>query len=238
MNLTVASLLIASVPLTSAMAQKHKAPAKAPSEVEITSEPNHHLVLQNSYVRVFQVEAPPHASTLMHRHRHDYIFVTLGTTEISNEVPGKAPARMKLQDGETRFVPGNFAHVVRNLSDTPFRNVTIELLRAQKADPAEQDDDRSLHVLHGGTQDVLFVKDGVRVSEVELQTAGVEPKHHHAWPRLVVAITDLTFRNDQVGKPPSNIEMKSGDVKWLDGGMTHTITNVGPKDAKFVMLEF
>jgi quercetin dioxygenase-like cupin family protein len=238
MNLTVASLLIACVPLTSAMAQKHKAPAKAPSEVEITSEPNHHLVLQNSYVRVFQVEAAPHASTLMHRHRHDYIFVTLGTTEISNEVRGKAPATMKLQDGETRFVPGNFAHVVRNLSDTPFRNVTIELLRAPKTDAAPQDDDRSLHVLHGGTQEVVFVKDGVRASEVELQTAGVAPKHHHAAPRLIVAVSDLVLRNDQVGKSASNIEMKAGDVKWLEGGITDTLTNVGPKEAKFVMLEF
>ena len=235
MNVTVASLLIACLLVT---AQKHKAPAKTPSEVEITSEPNHHLAFQNSYVRVFQVEAPPHASTLMHRHRHDYIFVTLGTSEISNEVPGKAPVTQKLQDGETRFVPGNFAHIVRNLADSPFRNVTIELLRAQKADEAKPEDERSLHVLRGGTEEVLFVKDGVRVSEVELQTAGVEPKHHHAGPRLVVAVTDLTFRNDEVGKPPSNIEMKSGDVKWLEGGMTHTITNVGEKGAKFVMLEF
>jgi quercetin dioxygenase-like cupin family protein len=238
MNLTAASLLVACVVTTSASAQKHKTPAKAPSEVEITSEPSHHLAFENSYVRVFAVEAAPHAATLMHRHRHDYIFVTLGTAEVSNEVQGKAPVTLKLQDGETRFVPGNFAHVARNLADTPFRNVTIELLRGHGADSAQQEDDRSLQVLHGGTQEVLFVKDGVRASEVELQTAGVVPKHHHPGPRLVVAVTDLTFRNDQVGKPPSNIEMKSGEVKWLEGGMTHTMTNVGPKEAKFVMLEF
>jgi len=223
---------------TLAAAQKQKAPTKTPSEVEITSEPNHHLSLQNSYVRVFQVEAAPHAATLMHRHRHDYIFVTLGTAEVSNEVQGKPPVTLKLQDGETRFVPGNFAHIARNLSDTPFRNVTIELLRTQKTDAAKQDDDRSLQVLHGGTQDVLFVKDGTRVSEVELQTAGVVPKHRDAGPRLVVAVSDLVLRNDEVGKPPANIEMKSGDVKWLEGGMTHTLTNVGPKQAKFIMLEF
>jgi quercetin dioxygenase-like cupin family protein len=235
----IASFLMACAIAAPAVAQKHKPAVKAPSELKITSEPNHHLVLQNSYVRVFQVEASPHASTLMHRHCHDYIFVTLGSAEISNEVAGKPPVTLKLQDGETRFVPGNFAHIVRNLSDNPFRNVTIELLRSQKSDQSSQPgEDRSLQVLHGGTEEVLFVKDGVRVSEVELQTAGVEPKHHHAGPRLVVAVSDLTFRNDEVGKPSSNIEMKSGDVKWLEGGMTHTITNVGPTGAKFVMLEF
>lgn len=226
--------------LIPATAQKNKTRAQPPTEVEITSEPNHHLVFQNAYVRVFQVEVGPHSATLMHRHGHDYIFVTLGDSEISNEVEGKPPLTVKLQDGETRFAPGNFVHIARNLANTPFRNVTIELLRDEKAEssPSKWEQDRGLQVLHGGTQQVLFVKDGVRVSEVELQTAGVLPKHHHAGPRLVVAVTDLVFRDDVVGKPASNIEMKSGDVKWLDGGTIHTVTNVGAKQAKFVELEF
>jgi len=101
--------------------------AAAP-EVEITAEPSHHLALENEHVRVFQVEVAPHAATLMHRHRHDYLFVTLGDSHVSNELAGKAPVDLKLSDGETRFTPGNFAHVARNLSDQPFRNVTIELM--------------------------------------------------------------------------------------------------------------
>jgi len=212
------------------------------SEVEITSEPSHHLALENKYVRVFQVEITPRRASLLHRHRHDYIFVTLGPSEVSNEVVGKPPVTLKLQDGETRFAPGNFAHVARNLSNAPFRNVTIELLQDDKAHtapaPAKWDDDRGLHVLHGGTQDVLFVKDGARVSEVELQIAGVLPKHRHSGPHLVVALTDLEFRNDVVGKPPTNVELKAGDVKWVEGGFTHTITNVGRGNAKFVTVEF
>jgi len=217
-----------------------KKQAKPPAEVEITSEPSHHLALQNSYVRVFQVEAASHTATLLHRHRHDYVFVTLGASEISNEVEGKSPVTLKLQDGETRFTPGNFAHIVRNLANTPFRNVTIELLQDDKASSSRSkwDADRGLQVLHGGTQEILFVKDGVRVSEVELQIAGVLPKHHHGGPQLVVAVSDLLFRDDVVGKPASNIEMRSGDVKWVEGGFTHTITNVGKQGAKLVTLEF
>jgi quercetin dioxygenase-like cupin family protein len=79
--------------------------AAAP-EVEITSEPSHHVALENKYLRVFQVEVAPHAATLMHRHRHDYVFVTLGDSHVSNEVDGKAPVELKLADGDTRFVPG------------------------------------------------------------------------------------------------------------------------------------
>jgi quercetin dioxygenase-like cupin family protein len=216
--------------------------AQAPAaEVEITSEPSHHLALQNQYVRVFQVEVAAKAATLMHRHRHDYVFVTLGAAEISNEVAGKPPVTLKLQDGEVRAADGNFAHIARNLGSTPFRNVTIELLQDEKAHttaPPAWDDDRSLQVLHGGTQQILFVKDGIRVSEIDLQVAGSVPRHHHAHPHLVVAVTDCILRNDVAGKGASNVEMKSGDIKWIEAGVTHSLTNVGTGNAKFVTLEF
>jgi len=55
----------------------------------------------------------------MHRHRHDYVFVTLGDAYVSNEVEGKPRADLKLTDGDTRFVAGNIAHVAKNLSDQP-----------------------------------------------------------------------------------------------------------------------
>jgi quercetin dioxygenase-like cupin family protein len=119
--------------------------------------------------------------------------------------------------------------------------VTIEFLQDEKAHRSvlpRWDEDRGLHVLHGGTREILFVQDGIRVSEVELQIAGVLPRHHHSGPELVIAITDLLFRSDVVGKGASNIEMKAGDVKWEEGGFTHTITNVGRQEAKFVTLEF
>ena len=214
---------------------------QAPQEVEITSEPSHHLALENSYVRVFQVEVAPHSATLMHRHRHDYMFVTLGASEISNEVEGQPPVRLKLPDGETRFLPGNFAHIARNLSNDPFRNVTIEFLQDKKprtSPPHKWNEERGLRVLHGGTEDILFAKDGVRASAVDLQVAGVEPQHRHAWPQLLVAVTDLDLRNDIPGKPFSNLEMKSGDVKWFGSEFTHTVTNVGREGAKFVIVEF
>src|SRR5579863_899339 len=157
--------------------------AKTPTEVEITSEPSHHLVLQNRYVRVFQVEVAPGSATLLHRHRHDYVFVSLGSSEISNEVQGKSPVTLKLQAGETRFTPGDFAHIARNLAVTPFRAVAVEFLQdenEQKTAQQKWTEDRGLHVLQGGTEDILFVKDGVRVSQVDLQIAGSVPKHRHA----------------------------------------------------------
>jgi beta-alanine degradation protein BauB len=213
----------------------------APSEVEITSEPSHHLALDNQYVRVFQVEVPPHGATLMHRHRHDYVFVTLGATEVENDVAGRPPVTLRLQDGEAHFAPGNFAHIAKNLSDQSFRNVTIEFMKdeeAHKAPAPKWDEERALHVLNGGTQDIMFVNDGVRVSEIQLQPGGVLPSHHHTGPHLLVAVSDLEIRSDVEGQGPMPGHFKSGDIKWLPGGYTHTLTNVGKDPAKFVTLEF
>ena len=215
--------------------------AQQTSEVEITAEPRHHLALENEYVRVFQVEVAPHDATLMHIHHHDYVYVTLGAADLSNEVKGEPPAAVKLQDGEVRFRAGNFAHIARNLSDKPFRNVTIELLQddaAHKNPPAKWDEERGLHVFTGGTQDIIFVQDGVRVSEIELQPGATVPSHHHSGPHLMVAVTDLEIRSDVEGQGPMPGHFKSGDVKWLPGGYTHTLTNTGKQEAKFVTLEF
>ena len=219
--------------------------AQAAQEVEITAEPHHHLVLANDQVRVFNVEVTPHSETLMHWHRHDYIYVTLGFSEVVNAVKGKDPVTVKLQDGQTGFLPGGFAHMARNLSAQAFRNVTIELLQDDKLrhspahwDPAHPEEDRGLEILNGGTKEILFVKDGVRVSEFELQPGAVIPLHQHAGPHLVVALTDYELRSAVEGKGFDIVTMKRGESQWAAGGYSHILTNTGHHPAKFITLEF
>jgi len=213
-------------------------------EVEITAEPHHHLTFENKSVRVFNVEVDPNTETQMHWHRHDYFSVNLGNTEISNAVKDKPPVTVKFTDGDTRFASASFAHVVRDLSPQPFRNVTIEILddESLRHSTAKWDEDRGLAVLNNGTKQILFVKDAIRATEFELQPGGVIPKHHHAAPVLVVAITDLALEETIEGQPltpahPAS-HMKSGDSRWLPGNLTHTVTNPSPHPAKFVTLEF
>jgi len=214
--------------------------AQTTNEVELTSEPSHHLALENEYIRVFKVEVAPHASTLMHHHRHDYVFVTLGDAHVSNEVEGKPPVELKLTDGDARFVAGNFAHVARNLSDQPFRNVTIELMQDERRrqTPSHWLEENGEKTFPGGRRKILFVKDGVRVSEVNLEPGAVVPSHHHDGPHLLVAVTDVDIRSDVEGKGPMPGNFKTGDIKWLPGGYTHTMTNVGKSPARFVTVEF
>ncbi len=216
-----------------------------PAPVEITAEPGHHLALDNEYVRVFKVEVGPSASTLLHQHRHDYIYVTLGISQVENDVAGKSPIKVNLQDAETHFVPGGFAHVAKNLSDQPFRNVTIELMQDEKARQSPPpkwgengDEERGLDILNGGTNHILFVNDGVRVSQLDLQPGGILPKHHHTGPHLIVAVSDLDLRSDIEGNAPGQIQLKSGGIIWANGNTTHALTNIGKQDAKLITIEF
>jgi mannose-6-phosphate isomerase-like protein (cupin superfamily) len=225
-------------------------PAQTP-EVEITAEPHHHQIFANAQVRVFNVEVPPYSDTLMHWHRHDYIYVTLGDSQVVNAVKGKDPVTVSLHDGDTFFLPAPFAHVARNLSDKPFRNVTIELLQDEKLrhapphwDPAHPEADRGLDILHGGTRQILWVHDAVRASEFELQPNAALPADAHSHPLLLIALTDLDLylnephRHDahQPAVPASHFH--TGDSRWLPAGLHHPITNAGKQSAKFITLEF
>ncbi len=219
--------------------------AQAAQEVEITGEAHHRLVLANDQVRIFDVEIPPHEQTKMHWHRHDYVYITLGSTQVVNTVKGKDPVTVEMRDGQTGFLSGGFAHIARNLSSLPYRNVTVEFLQDDKLrqapahwDPAHPEDERGLEILNGGTKEILFVKDGVRVSEYELQPGGVIRRHRHVGPHVVVAVSDYELRSDVEGKKSSTIAMKRGDSQWIAGGYSHTVTNSGHLPARFVTLEF
>ena len=108
-------------------------PSAPAGAVPISGEHHHHLVLGNRYVCVWEVEVPPRQRTLLHEHDNSYAYIVLGDADITNAVTGKAPAKLQLPDTTVNYSPGPLAHVVTNDADTPFRNITIELLQPQGA---------------------------------------------------------------------------------------------------------
>jgi quercetin dioxygenase-like cupin family protein len=113
------------------------------AEVPVENEPHHHLVFENEYVRVFKVEVPPHQETLVHRHKRDYVVVTIGDATVTNAVVGKEPRKWNFKDGDVTFLEAtgekSFAHKAVNESDRPFRNFTIEMKHASKAEKKDGD---------------------------------------------------------------------------------------------------
>src|SRR5713226_1083618 len=80
--------------------------AQAPVAVPIPKEPHHHLVLENSYVRVFRVSVPGHDATLLHQHDVPYLYVSLGPADVINAVQGKPEAHLTMADGQIGYSRG------------------------------------------------------------------------------------------------------------------------------------
>jgi quercetin dioxygenase-like cupin family protein len=204
--------------------------------VEITSEPSHHLVLENEYVRVFDVTVAPKQSTLIHRHNYDYLFVTLGDSDLINARVGEKPVPLQLKDGDVRFTPGHFAHAAINNADRPFHNITIKLLK-----PTTNEQECMVNCSRDPVGAETFTQRLYLSDQWSVSLVTLAPKAHldflgHRLPQLVVPVSNLQF-SAQPGTD-SPIKRSPGQIDWLPAGVMHPLYNNGPQTARFVVLEF
>jgi hypothetical protein len=94
-------------------------------------EPHHHLVYEDSTIRVLRVRVPPHDTTLLHEHDPDYFWVALGPSTLVNVRPGSPDGTVTSLDLAVHYSFGKFAHIARNPGNAPFDNITVELLEPQ-----------------------------------------------------------------------------------------------------------
>jgi quercetin dioxygenase-like cupin family protein len=216
--------------------------AQQQQSVEITSEPSHHLVFQNEFVRVFNVTVAPKATTLVHRHRPDYVFVTLGDSDVVSVRPGEQPVSLRLKDGEVRFTPGNFAHAAINESDRPFHNITIEMLKPSTSvktcsescaagDPCPQSADARCT-----STEKRISADQWTISMVTIP-AHATLESHLSGPALLIAVSDLDLSR-QSADATGSFQRPSGGLDWIPGGLKEKISNHASSPARFVSLEF
>jgi quercetin dioxygenase-like cupin family protein len=211
--------------------------------VEITSEPHHHLVLENKYVRAFAVSVAPKESSLVHRHGHDYLSVSLGDAQIINARAGAAPVAANFKDGDVRFSAAPVVHAVTDTGDAPFRNITIELLgttTGQRACtescsvpvPCESADKAACVSVV-----TLMSADQWSVTLVTLPPGARYAQHAHAGSFLLVPLTDGDLKTKTQDGAETAMQIKAGAITW-NNPVVHTITNAGTKAARSVVVEF
>lgn len=197
--------------------------------VPITQEPVHHLVLENEYTRVFYVEVPVGEQTLVHEHKNDYVFVTLGDSDVENVPQGKDPVRLQLKDGEVRYVKAPLVHRAKNLATTPFRNVTIEIL---KAGDAGEEKRANLRIAASTVERISNKK--VTVVAYRAKAHGSIDSDATTLPSLFVADSDLEITARKAGRAT----LHSGDVKWLAVGTSFSVRGVGAQPLRFAVLAY
>ena len=53
-----------------------------------------------------------------------------------------------------------------------------------------------------------------------------------------VAVSDIDLESTVEGQPAKHIQLKSGEVAWVEAGLTHAVMNAGHQNARYVALEF
>ncbi len=202
-------------------------------------EPHHHLKIENEYVRAYYVEVPPHQATQLHQHDHDYIYVSLGTADVVNAILNKPEIHLQLKDGETHFTRGGFAHIARNLADTPFRNITIELLKSQGD-------------AHNLCAQVMMSDPPGRCDKLVEPEVALEPQFDTAGCRLevwkvsprtdvtlyankkahLIVVLDSEIRVAEKGKPLKTLH--EGEMIWTDAATDAQLTNEKSKTGSFL----
>ncbi len=190
------------------------------SPVPVASEPRHHLKFENEYVRVFDVVVPPGDRTLFHTHSNDYAFVGIGPATLKAEVMGAAPTDLILKDGEARFTKGPITHRVTNIAGTPFRNITIEVLKSPGPAGAAAPDNSPGH-------SVVLDNDRIRIERLILEPGQSTNTHTHNLSALSVFLTRAKVRIESPGAKPQTIEYIPGDFRWRAAPVTHSIKNIG-----------
>jgi hypothetical protein len=225
--------------------------AQAPEipAAKLPGEPHHHLRIDNEFLRAYYVEVAPHDETQLHQHEHDYIYVSLGPADVVNAVFNKPEVQLVLKDGATRFTPGGFAHVARNLSDLPFRNITIELLKAS-GEPrnlcaqivpnlASVGCDKTTATARGGhgfSIEPQMETDTMRLTLVRLdpetEGAGVALEANS----LLVPLDGSEVQIQVQGEPPKML--RGGELAWIGKNMSGGVWNPGKNPARYLQLTF
>jgi hypothetical protein len=230
--------------------------AQAPVAVPIANEPHHHLVLENSYVRIFRVSIPAHDATLLHQHDVPYIYVSLGPADVINAVQGKPETRIVMTDGQVGYSRGDFAHIARTDAGSSFNNVTIELLHPQgepknlcdkvvdgpvltctgevKGVPA----DSPLRVLPklGIGPRRSFETREIAVASYSLSLVGTYNEDSKS-PRLIVAEDGPQLHVEIVGESAKSFS--NGETVWLEAGKEwKIILPRQDKPTRFLMIRF
>jgi len=240
--LLVSSIVQAQSAATLVLVAPQASTSPVAGAVPISEEHHHHLVFENSFTKVWEVEVPAHESTLMHQHDNDYVYLVLGDADITNAVAGKAPVKLHLADTTVNFSRGPFAHIAKIDGDVAFRNVTIELLRPPQGEPNKSyaSLDAALGSAAGKEASIAKGITLLETNEVRVFAAGIARGKVWSPPAGHDHLVVLPDRmHDSSAPKEANAPMfPAGMVSWVPSGGHWSVRNDSPEQMKVLVLEF
>ncbi len=237
-NAWLAALLILPLPLV----------AQTPSIIMMAEEPHHHLALHNEYVNVYNAEAAPGDSLLLHRHVHDGVAIAIGDQEVTIGIPGKPDVHTKISDGQVRLQASGYVHSTHNDSKSAYHTIAVELVQPQTGEH-----NLCAAVLAGKPLNCPGAAANASPSkridlpqfasnQTRVQTVRVLPHQNtnianSAQSELLVALDPASI-SPASGSGPDE-QVRPGECLWFDkGAPARTFKNGSNKEVRFVELMF
>jgi hypothetical protein len=213
--------------------------AQSTSCRDAAEESHHRVLLESRGMRVLLLELPRIASTDSFCYRNPYVYIVLSEGRSSITAEGKGTFSRDSSGSETQLVYEPQKQVIRNESGRTFREVIVELPHVELYDPLRDSLTSDMFPSDLGTVKptwtVSFTRGGVKFSKVQL--AAGDTLSLSGGRNLLVALTDLSFRNTQGGVLES-LDVQAQEVSTLSSGTGSRVTNDSRGPARFILIEY
>jgi uncharacterized Zn-binding protein involved in type VI secretion len=239
MSASVVGLALILLPSWPALAQDAAA-------ITMDQEPHHHLILQNDYVKAFNVEVSSGDSIVLHRHDQDTVAIAIGDQLVTVGIPGKPDVHQKNADAQVRLQRSGYVHSTRVDGDTPYHTVAVELMK-----PQTNFHNVCREVLSGqplNCPDAAMKDSGAYSSQILLASGETQVRLVSLHPHRVLSPADFPFAAVIVALDPATLPsgsakrkgkaMQPGDFVWLESRHGRPYQNSGDTDARFIEIRF
>ena len=215
--------------------------------IAMDQEPHHHLVMKNDVVKVFEIDLAPRDAIWMHRHDYDEVSVVIGDATIVSTSPGHADTLWMSKPGIVSFARGGMEHSVRNIGQTTYHSVSINLLRTQTGarnlcGTEIPDHAANCPPVAPDSNAPRFDQPQFETDQVRVTLSRISSRQEAAFgepdrDNLIVAIDEATIAPSS-GKT-SGKTLAAGAAVWIArGGVGQILKNNSDKEVRVVTVAF
>ena len=201
------------------------------AQVQVRFEPRHHNVLENSWVRVLDVNIPPGDTTLYHQHTTPSVIVMLTSRKIGSQLLGEKPVASVTVTGNIRYASyqeSPITHRVWNEDTGLYHVMDIELT----GKPAGE---VQMPILLAPMK-LLFRQREVTAYSIVIAKSERIQQQPSSQPMLMISTAGTAIITVQGTSQP--VQLTTGKFLWIDPSKKFNLEGLTEKTAELVLLVF